>query len=480
MRQWDQASEDRRCRCGRRGAAGWRAGARRRGRLRLAQADGSFAEEFVARDDLAQALTDDERPAHPRALRLVAPVARPRRGLVEEDRDAALWRLKWAVSLIEDLPEVGRDASWRRSTTSSRCSAATATTCGPCTRPAPGSRRPSATTRRLDRELAAWLAEPRDSRSDCQACELREQARLVVAQTRAGLWSSWPRWSPASSPAATSPSCACRSTPSCGSTAATSTERSRRSGGRGTWPRATRGPRPRWRPACACSCGWATSTAPSTSSSPGCRGSTTLPTPRQRMWFAATAAFVLDQAAAVGLAPDAVDGRPVERRRGRAAPHRDRDRRGLRRALRLDRHLHDAGGRARPRSGVRASRPAADPAAVAAAGAVPADEAVPPSTGALERAGVVRDGLRAAGADLEDRDQGVAARPRRPPAGGHARAVGGRLAARPHVRAGLRRPRAAPRPARRGLEAATSRRRAWLSPAPRARSPCSTLSRPLD
>ena len=36
-----------------------------------------------------------------------------------------------------------------------------------------------------------------------------------------------------------------------------------------------------------------------------------LHTPRQRMWFAATAAFVLDRATAAGLAPDDVDGRPV-------------------------------------------------------------------------------------------------------------------------------------------------------------------------
>ncbi len=34
-------------------------------------------------------------------------------------------------------------------------------------------------------------------------------------------------------------------------------------------------------------------------------------TPRDRMWFAATAAHVLDRAEAVGLAPETVDGRPV-------------------------------------------------------------------------------------------------------------------------------------------------------------------------
>ena len=46
------------------------------GALRLAQAHGSFAEEFVARLDLTQALLPrSRRPAHPRPLRLVA--ARP-------------------------------------------------------------------------------------------------------------------------------------------------------------------------------------------------------------------------------------------------------------------------------------------------------------------------------------------------------------------------------------------------------------------
>ena len=37
-----------------------------------------------------------------------------------------------------------------------------------------------------------------------------------------------------------------------------------------------------------------------------------LETPSDRMWFAATAAFVLEQAAAAGVAPEAVGGRPVD------------------------------------------------------------------------------------------------------------------------------------------------------------------------
>ena len=190
----------------------------------------------------------------------------------------------------------------------------------------------------------------------------------------------------------------------------------RRSGGRGTSPRTTRVPRTRWRPACACSCGWATPTAPSTSSCRGCPGSTGCPRRAQRMWFAATAAFVLEQAAAAGLAPD--DRRRAGRPKSVAAELRgtaDRDRRGLRRALRLHGHLDDAGGRTRPRPGAERAHAATDPAAGDPPDGCPRRRRCRPRPTCSSGPGWSRrpaDGGRRPRAA----DPGLAARPRRPPA----------------------------------------------------------------
>ena len=82
MRQWDQVSEEfaQVSVAADEAPQGWERVRAHEGALRLAQSDGSFAEEFVARTDLTQALYwTAEGPAHPGALRLAAAGARPGR-----------------------------------------------------------------------------------------------------------------------------------------------------------------------------------------------------------------------------------------------------------------------------------------------------------------------------------------------------------------------------------------------------------------
>ncbi|HET6967073.1 MAG TPA: hypothetical protein VFI44_02295 [Ornithinibacter sp.] len=151
------------------------------GALRLAQANGSFAEEFVARTDLTQALYHV--PRDPQNLVHFAWLRRalePEHGLDQGDRDAVLWRLKWAVDLVEDIPEVPLtslvaaiddvEAMFRAD--------------GYHLRPVHAARarlaRATGDREGVQRELTAWLAEPRDSRSDCPACEHRDQSRVIA------------------------------------------------------------------------------------------------------------------------------------------------------------------------------------------------------------------------------------------------------------------------------------------------------------
>ena len=87
-----------------------------------------------------------------------------------------------------------------------------------------------------------------------------------------------------------------------------------------------------------------------------------LHTPSARMWFAATAAHVLDRAAVVGLALAEVDGRPV----ADVAADLRRTADGIAAAfdaLRVDSGLRGAGGRSRRRAGAR--RPTLPPTAAA-------------------------------------------------------------------------------------------------------------------
>ncbi|WP_392545254.1 hypothetical protein [Oryzobacter telluris] len=151
------------------------------GALRLAQANGSFAEEFVARTDLVAALYHVARD--PRTLTHYAWLRQslaPERGLDQDDRDQVLWQLKWAVELVRDLPDLSLEtlvAATDDLETVFRGD-------GYHLRPVHAARAKLAMdlgdTDTVDRELTAWLAEPRDSRSDCEACERRDQAHLVA------------------------------------------------------------------------------------------------------------------------------------------------------------------------------------------------------------------------------------------------------------------------------------------------------------
>ena len=314
MRQWDQVSEEfaRVSLAADEAPVGVERVRAHEGALRLAQADGSFAEEFVARTDLTQALyhvpRDPQNLVHFTWLRRSL---EPEHGLDQEDRDAVLWRLKWAVDLVEDIPEVPlstlvaaiddveevfrADGYHLRPVHAARARLAQHT----------GDEQGAA------RELAAWLAEPRDSRSDCPACEHRDQSRVVAAEDpRRALELLGPvvegELTCSDEPRSSLGDAAglrlglgdvegavdafrrawhlAQDDPKCSSTVAQCLRVLLRLGNA---DRAVDLLLPRL--------GWLDE----------------LHTPSARMWFAATAAHVLDRADVVGLAPTEVDGRPV-------------------------------------------------------------------------------------------------------------------------------------------------------------------------
>ena len=125
-----------------------------------------------------------------------------------------------------------------------------------------------------------------------------------------------------------------------------------------------------------------------------------LETPSDRMWFAATAAFVLEQAAAAGVAPEAVGGRPVDEVAGELSRTADE----------IAATLDEEHGSTVTSSALAAAH---DPAQVSPEPALPptrlpstppegaVGRAVPATTAVLDRAQAVSDGLARAGADLE-------------------------------------------------------------------------------
>jgi tetratricopeptide (TPR) repeat protein len=404
MSQWDQVSEEfaRVSVAADEAPQGWERVRAHEGALRLAQSHGSFAEEFVARTDLTQALYWT--PKDPRTLVHFAWLRQaldPARGLDQDDRDAVLWRLKWAVDLIEDLPEVGLDALVAAIDDVEQVFRGD----GYHLRPVHAARARLAQAvgddASVEHELAAWLAEPRDSRSDCQACELREQARLVLASD------------PARALELVTPVVAGELT--CGDEprACLSIDAELRLD-RGDVDGAVTSFRRAWHLA---------QDDPGASDSvaaclrvlvrlgntdravdlllPRLAWLDELHTPRQRMWFAATAAFVLDRATAAGLAPHDVGGRPTEEVAA------DLQRLATDIAEAFDARYGSTVTSTTLAAAHDTSRVSSEPTLppthlpAPAPGTDPVSEAVPPSTDLLERARVVRDGLRTAGADLE-------------------------------------------------------------------------------
>src|ERR671913_243828 len=149
--------------------------------LRRAQHSGSFAEEFVARLDLTQALLDV--PRDPRDLEHVAWLRRSLdsdRGLDQADRDAVLWRLSWAVALVEDTPEVGLDGVVAAVNDLAEALRAE----GYPLRAVHAARarlaRDMGEGDAMARHLWAWGAEPSNDRIDCPACDQRDQALLLM------------------------------------------------------------------------------------------------------------------------------------------------------------------------------------------------------------------------------------------------------------------------------------------------------------
>ena len=280
--------------------------------LRLAQQHGSFAEEFVARLDVTQAMYYV--PGDPRNLTHFAWLRQtlaPSRELDQEDRDAVLWRLKWAVDLIEDLPEVPLASLVAAIDDVEEVFRAD----GYHLRPVHAARarlaRDLGDPEGVERELTAWLAEPRDSRSDCEACERRGQARLlretdpdraleVIAPTVAGELT-----------------CGEEPRTSLGLDAALRVERGEVDAAvtsfRRAWHLAEADPKAADTVAECLRVLLRLGNADRAVDLllPRLAWLEELRTPYTRMDFAATAAHVLERAAVVGLAPDEVDGRPT-------------------------------------------------------------------------------------------------------------------------------------------------------------------------
>ncbi|MGL5929070.1 MAG: hypothetical protein ACRCY8_09050 [Dermatophilaceae bacterium] len=149
--------------------------------LQLARRHGSFAEEFVARLDLTEAL--DHLPDDPAGLGHVAwlrDALTSGQGLSQEDRDAVLWRLKWAVDLAVDLPELPLPALVAAIDDLETALRADSYHLRPVHAARAWLARWVDDSAGVARELSAWTSEPHDAQSDCEACELRGQARLVL------------------------------------------------------------------------------------------------------------------------------------------------------------------------------------------------------------------------------------------------------------------------------------------------------------
>ena len=318
--------------------------------LRLAQSHGSFAEEFVARADLTQALywtpKDPGTLVHFAWLRQALD---PVRGLEQDDRDIVLWRLKWAVDLIEDLPQVGLDAL-----------VAAIEDVEQVFRGDGYHLRPVHAARALEL-VAPVVAGDLSCGDEPRAClSIDARLRLDRGDVDGAVGSFRRAWHLAKDDRGASDSVA-----ACLRVLVTL----------GNADRAVDLLLPRL--------SWLDE----------------LQTPRQRMWFAATAAFVLEQAFARGLAPVTVGDRPVEE----VAAELSGTASDIAAAFdaRYASRVTSATLAAAHDAARVADEPTLPPTRIpAAGGGVELGGALPPSTGVLERGRVVREALESAGADL--------------------------------------------------------------------------------
>ncbi len=283
--------------------------------LRLALGHASFAEEFVARNDVVSAVLDidDDTVALPHVAWLRTALTGAHE-LDDEDVDAVLWKLEWALDVAEGSPEVTL-ARWAAAVEDLAVGHRVA---GRSARPVQAARarlaHATGDTVGLGRSLAAWRAEPPDdSEEACVACEAHEQALLLRAAPETLLEVLEPVLSgavtceaqPAASLALVAELHARRGDVDSAATAF-----------RGAWHGVADDPT---RAAEVAACLRALVRIGNTDRAvdlllPRLGWLPALDHPTDRMWWAGTAAWVLEHAVARGLAPPVVDGATAEQR----------------------------------------------------------------------------------------------------------------------------------------------------------------------
>lgn len=148
--------------------------------LHEAQVSKSFAQEFVARKAVASTtyyVPND--PAHLVHFAWLRRAIEAHPEVDDQDRWHVLWMLKWALSLTWGMPQVSLTDIRRMIDDLERVHAAH----GYGVRPATEGRARLARARGDQAGAAAavreWLATPRDQMSDCEACERQSQAELM-------------------------------------------------------------------------------------------------------------------------------------------------------------------------------------------------------------------------------------------------------------------------------------------------------------
>lgn len=153
----------------------------------LAKRVGGFADELYSRIQLTQALYHV--PSHESDLAhfawLRAALDREEQ-LDEDDRWRILWMLKWALARMEDTPSVPLSTIRRTVDDYESCLVAHGWQLRPVHAARARLARDTGDAEGMTHSLQLWQSTPRDGMSDCHACELREQARLVAESDPAG------------------------------------------------------------------------------------------------------------------------------------------------------------------------------------------------------------------------------------------------------------------------------------------------------